>query len=309
MGVTINTNFWGDVVEELMALAVTHNEIVEGGHIFISDKIQKKRALNRITMSNIIQAVAATPTPQGQFTLDERALDPDDFMVYVEFDPGDFREAWEYLAPKGDFVFTELTPKVQAELLRQVIEGANGVNEYMGSAILIGDKTSGTPPFDRFNGIITKAKADADVIDVTGYASLDTSNIAAKLKSIKDQSRVATRRNSKFKMFTSVVDAEKYAEFQKAQVNKGVDVTSGGVMKIDGTPIIPLVGMPENTVFATIADSTRGSNIWLGVKGIADYSTVKVMPVQNNSDLWFFKMKMGADTQIKFGQDFSLYTA
>ena len=40
-----NTNFWGDVVDELAALVVTQNEIVDAGAIYISDGILKKRAV------------------------------------------------------------------------------------------------------------------------------------------------------------------------------------------------------------------------------------------------------------------------
>lgn len=309
MAVAISSNFWGDVVEELFTLATTGNEVVDGGHIFVSDNIQRKRAIPRVTMSQIIQPMAATPTSQGTFTHNERELDPDPFLVYVEFDPNDYRDMWEFAAPKGEFVFTQLNPKIQAALLKELLEGTNGVNEYMGTAIFQGNKATGTDPYNNFDGLITKAKADADVIDVSNYAALTSSNIFAKLQSIHDATRVPTRRNSKFKYLMSVVDTEKYSEAQKNQSYKGVDVTSEGIMKFHGKDVVPLVGMPENTVIATIADSTRGSNIWMGVRGMADFSAIKVDLVQNNSDLWFFKMKMSCDTQIKFGQDLSLYTA
>jgi hypothetical protein len=124
-----------------------------------------------------------------------------------------------------------------------------------------------------------------------------------------EASRVPTRQAGKYKIFMSVTDHEKYREALVNLTYKGIDPTMAAPEKFHGKQLVPLVGMPENAMIATIADTTRGSNIWLGVRGIADYSAIKVMPKQNNSDLWFFKMKMNADTQIKFGQDLVLYHA
>jgi len=293
MGVTINSNFWGDVVAELMTMATVGNEVVDLGLVYVSDNIQKRRAIPRMQMSKIIQPLAATPTPLGTFSEDERVLDPDPFMVYVEFDPNDFRDLWEEFAPDGEFVFTELDSAVQTQMLQYLIEGPNGVNEYMGTAILQGSKATGTDPFDRFDGLVTKALADPDVIDVANYAALTTSNIFDKFLDTFNASRIPTRRNSKYKFLCSVKDGETYAQAQKLQNYKGVDVTSEGIMKFNGRPVVPLVGMPDNCIIATIADSTRGSNIWLGSQGMADLKAIKVAPVQNNSDMWFFKNENG----------------
>lgn len=310
MATSLSSNFWGDVIEELMVLAVTGNEIVDGGHIHVEDNIQKRRAIPRLKMDSIIQDMAATPTSQGTFTIDERQLDPDPFLVYVEWDPNDFRALWEPFAPTGDFVFTELNPTVQSAILREVLEGSNGVNEFMGKAILQGDKvTPATAPLNKFNGLIYRAKNDADVIDVTNYAALTSSNIIEKLQDTYEATRIPVRMNSNFKILTSVVDFEKYREALVNLTNKSIDPTQDAPNMFHGRKLVPLVGMPENVMIATIADSSRGSNIYLGVQGLADYSSIKVAPVQNNSDLWFLKMKMAADTQIKFGQDLTLYSA
>src|SRR6185503_10349440 len=94
-----NTNFWGDVVDELAALVVTQNEIVDAGAIYISDGILKKRAVPRLRQSQIIQPRKATPTPQGDHTWDEVVLEPDDIMVYIEFNPNDFSDLWEFAQP------------------------------------------------------------------------------------------------------------------------------------------------------------------------------------------------------------------
>lgn len=304
---TIVSGFTGDVVEELMTLAVTENEIVDNGHIYVEDNIQQKRSLVRVRQSAIIQDMAATPTSYGGISTNERVLEPDPYMVYMEFDPNEFRKIWEKWAPTGEFVYTQLKPEVQAELLRMLLEGEYGVNTYMASAIINGDIAAGTAPLNKFDGLIVKALADADVVDVAGAAALTSVNIIDKLQDVYDASRIALRRNKDYKIFMSETDHEKYREALVNLSYKSIDPTVAAPLQYHGKQIVVLTDIVENTIFATQSSASRSSNIWLGVRGKVDQTTIKVAEVQNNSDLWFFKMKMAADTQIKWGQDFVLY--
>lgn len=309
---TITSNFWGDVVEELMTLAVTQNDIVDGGHIYVDDNIVKQRAVVRARQSNIIQDVAATPTSQGTQSFDERVIKPDDFMVYIEFDPNNYRNIWEKWHPKGDFVFTQLNPQVQAELLRLLLEGEGGVDNYMGNAILNGNKVAGIAPLNKFNGLIYKAQNDPDVVSIPAPVAITGGaggNVRDKLELIYQASRVPVRDNPDFKFYMSTVDFDKYRSYLEALPNKSIDPTVDAPKMYHGRKIVVLPTMPENKVFATVGNPKRTSNIWMGVKGVADFSNIKVAQLQANSDLWFFKMKMSADTQIKFGQDLVLYNA
>lgn len=289
-------------------LAVTENEIVDGGHIYVEDNIQHKRHVPKVRQSSVIQDMAATPTsPQGDHTFSEDTIQPDPYMVYIEFDPNDFRKMWEKWAPRGEFVFTELAPEVQADLLRMLLEGENGVNTYMADAILTGDKTSGIAPLNKFNGLMVKAAGNADVVDVVGAGALTSANIFEKLQDVYDASRIPLRRNPDYKIFMSETDHEKYREALVNLTNKSIDPTQAAPLMFHGKKIVVLTDLAENTMFATQSSPQRKSNIWLGVRGYVDQTTIKVSELQNNSDLWFFKMKMAADTYIKWGQDFVFY--
>jgi hypothetical protein len=214
---------------------------------------------------------------------------------------------WEKWAPTGEFVFTQLSPGLQADFLRMLIEGENGVNTYMASAIINGNIAAGTAPLNKFDGLIVKALADADVVDVAGAAALTSANIIDKLQDVYDASRVPLRRNVDYKIMMSEVDHEKYREALVTLSYKSIDPTMAAPLLYHGKKIVVLTDLPENTIIATQSSASRKSNIWLGVRGKVDQTTIKVDLVQNNSDLWFFKMKMAADTQIKWGQDLVLY--
>lgn len=310
MALNVTSNYAGEVVEELMMLAVTENEIVEGGHIYIEDDIQFKRHVMRVRQSEVIQDMAATPTsPKGDHTFDELTIQPDPYLVYIEFNPEDCRKLWNKYAPTGDFVFQELPTGLQTDLLRMLLEGENGVNTYMGNAILNGDKVSGVAPLNKFNGIITKAVANADVIDIALPVALTSANIISKMKAVYEASRIPVRNSADYAIVMSVVDHEKYREALVNMSYKSIDETQAAPLIYRGKKIVVLADMPENCMFATYIGATRKSNIWLGCHGYADNKTIDVNKVQNNSDMWFFKMKMSADTLIKWGQDFVLYKA
>ena len=305
MGFAVTTNFAGDVVQEIALLAAIQNEAVMGKHIFVSDDIRKQRSLPRMTMDNIIQDRKDTPDSIGTFTSDERTLVPTDFMVYVEFNPNDFRDIWEFQQSTNPFVFAELNAEVQAAVLEEVLMGTNGVSPYMGKNIWQGD-TAGTAPDDKFDGIVKTAQGDTDVVDVTG-TTLTAANIIAEIEKTFDATPVVVRDNPGYKIIISSKTVDLYFDALIALSNKGPAPNQITDMNYKGRPLIGLFGFPDDKMVATIASGDRDSNIWLGLGWQDDFNVIKIMPVENKSELWFVKMLMSADTQIKFGQHLVLY--
>ncbi len=304
----ITTLFAGDVVEEFMQLAVTQNQVVDGGHIYVSADIKKQRSMQRLTMSEIIQDAKATPISKGTFTVDNRILAPDDFEVYIEFDPHEFRDFWPFAQETTPFVFSQLPPAAQVAFVEELLKGEEGVNPYMGKAIFQGDKTSGTVPLEKFDGLFVKSVADGDVIDVAG-TTVTVGNVIAEIGKVYDASPVELRENPDYKIMTTVPIWELYQDAVIALANKGPAPTDEVRKRFKGKTIVPLVGMGTgNKMIATHSAPNRSSNIWLGLTATNDFDTININRLQNNSDLWFFRMKMGADTQIKWGQRYVNYT-
>lgn len=65
-----------------------------------------------------------------------------------------------------------------------------------------------------------------------------------------------------------------------------------------GKRIIPMVALPEDTII--IGQFTTGvdSNLWMGVDYANDENVLQIDKLQNNSELYFFKMLLKMDVNI-----------
>ena len=312
MSFAVSSEFNGSVIDQIFMLLVTQNQTVDGGHIHIENNIFKQRAIPRATSDNLIQDRVPTPASQGTITYDERILSPQDIMVYVEFNPNDFRDVWEPFQPQGDFVFSRLSPEVQRAVVSLALEGVGGVDPYMGGAIWQGDIAGGVPPLDKFDGLIKKAEDDADVIDVILAGPIDDGNAVANIELVYEATPVAVRTRESFKMFVSEATKEHYWNALMAKASSDAnpfhDVATQGPLTYKGKRVVALVGMTDSEIIGTHSSPGRDSNLYLGLAGPGanNEDVVKIERLQANSELWFIKVLWGADTQIKWGQELVL---
>ena len=117
------TNYTGEVLSDLLTLTAQENETYKEGLIHIKSGIQKKYALPSVQLGKIVQDHQATPTSsQGEYKFAERYLEPEDFMIYLEFNPRDFEEYYKPFQPNGNLVFRNLNPKIQSTMIRLLME-------------------------------------------------------------------------------------------------------------------------------------------------------------------------------------------
>lgn len=304
---TINTGYSGEVLEALLTIAITGNEIVQGGHIKIQSDVKDKFTLPRLQLGEVVQPRKETPVigtdSKGDFTIDEKYLEPQDAMVYVEFNPREFEEFWRPFQPKGNLVFRELPPEVQVAMVGEILKQ---VNSWMGRNIWQGNK-SGATPDNLFDGLITKAVASSETIIIPSPVVLTQANIIEKIGAVYAATPIEERRKSNFKIFTSVTTCDLYEDAILAQTYKGNDVTGVARKTFKNIPIVPLVGFPDDAIFGAVGDTSRGSNIWMGVDVASDGEVVQVEKVQANSEKYFFKMLFKTDTNIVWNQRTVLY--
>jgi hypothetical protein len=305
--ISITTAYNGEVLDGILTRAMTGNEVVDGGHIRIIPNVESKIAIPRMKLGQIIQDRKATPVSgdsQGTFTLDERSLVVDDYMIYLEFNPRDFETYWRPYQPTGNLVFRELPPAIQVQMAELILAK---IDEYHGEAIWTNDKASGVAPFDKFDGILTIAAAAAGTIKIASPVALTNANVKDKFDLVHKAVPRAVKKNASLKYFCSPYTQELYEEYLMSLPYKSIDPTMTAPTRYRGKTIVPLNGFPDDCIFAAVANSTASSNLHMGVALQNDENVLIVDRLQANSEMFFFKMLVKGGTQIGWPEETVLY--
>ena len=292
-----NTNYAGEVLEMLLTRAATSNELVEKGLIHMEPGVEKAYFLPRMKTGKMLQKRKEMPTSQdskGDFTYDERALIPVDFMAYTEFNPRSFENIWRKWQPKGNLVFSELPAEGQNALLREM---SKQVKFELGFHFING--ILGDDDDHLFNGIVTRMLSDKDVI----YVVSGETSMLKKLKAVKDSIPTTMRSNPGLRILMSVTDFDQYDEELTQQPNKGANYTDMNVERYKGIRIVPLSSWPEGLIMATVCGMDYDTNLWAAVNLVDDMDVIQIDKVTNAGEKYFFKMLMKADTNIAWGEE------
>lgn len=325
------TNYTGEVLEDLLTYTAQENETFKKGLIHIKAGIQKKYTLPSVSLGSIIQDRKPTPVSptdsQGEYTFAERYLEPNDFMVYLEFNPRDFEQYYKFAQPDGNLVFRTLDPKVQATMLRLLIEGKE---EYINSAIwrsaiaeskakyessiadtdLALGANQEYGPMKYFDGAITRMMnninaapgtedANSGKVITAGNGAFETGEqVQTELYNMWKKIPYQIRSSEGLTILMDYSTWDKYDEYLSLQLFKNTDNRTENEHRFRGKRVLPLVALPENTIIIGKFTSGRDSNLWMGVDYANDVDVIKIAPLQNNSELYFFKMLMKMDVNI-----------
>lgn len=294
-----NTNYNGEVLEQLLTVATTSNEIVEKGLIHVIPGVSKKISIPRLKVGKMLQKQKEDPQvsdSKGDFNYSEKELNPVDFMAFTVFNPRTFESIWRPWQPKGDLVFAELPPSAQNALLDAL---SKQVQFELGSHYING--VYGDDDDHLFNGILTQAAKDTDVVVVTSTATTMTD----KLKAVREKIPVAMIENPSLRFLMSPTDFNKYDDELTAREYKNRDETTRNIKMYKDIKIETLAAWPDDLVVATLCSpNAMTTNLFAAVNLQDDEHVIKIGPVSNMSELYFFKMLMKADTNIAFGEEF-----
>ena len=342
----------GEVLEDFLVYTSQGNETYEEGLIHIVPGIQKKKTLPHIKLGSIIQDNQPTPNSthggagmsgENTYTISERYLEPQDFMVYIEFNPRDFEEYWKPFQPDGKLVFRELDPSVQATMAHLLLDQKDA---YIGQAIWCSRKGGTDPayvsddaenvalggscdagPMKYFDGalmrVITNVQAglaasptDAQKneiasgkVIIAGNTPLSTgAQIQAALYAMW---RSAPKRVRKSKKYRFVMNTETWDILDGYWSDKDVkyaDDTDENKMRFKGKRITVINDLPENTIFLGKFTRDMDSCLWMGVDYATDQDSLVVEPLQNNSELYFFQMRMKVDVNLVLPGEIVVWT-
>lgn len=344
---TINfasNTYTGEVLNDLLFYTATENETYKEGLIHIKPGIQHKLVLPHISLGKIIQANKATPTStegagstgNNEYTFSERYLEPQDFMVYLEFNPRDFESYWKPFQPTGELIFRELPQEVQAQMLRLLIDRKD---QYINDAIWGGDKGGTNPsvsvpggsqplggdsaagPMSFFDGALARVldnvsssasaaeKASGKAV-ISGTTTLDTGEkvkdaLVAMWK--KCPNKLRKSKNLKFVMNFDLWNL--YDDFMSSQDFKNTDYSLENKRFFKGKEIVVINGVPDHTIFLGKFSSDQDSCLWAAVDYATDQESVKVERLLPNSEMYFFQMRMKMDVNIVLPSEVIVHTA
>lgn len=293
-----NTNYNGEVLEKLLVLASTGNDLVEKGLIMVIPGVEKKISLPRIKTGKMLQKRKENPQledSQGNFNYSEKSLDPEDFMAFTVFNPRAFEHVWRKWQPKGNLVFAELPPEAQNALLEELIKS---VKFELGWHYINGE--FGSDNDHLFNGILTQAAKDTDLI----VASSEDTSMLGKLKAVRGAIPKALRENPNLRILMSIDDFDKYDDELTERENKNASETDVNKKRYKGITIETLNSWPDGLIVATICSMGVDGNLFAAVNLQDDEDVIQIDKWSAASELYFFKLLMKADTNIAFGEEF-----
>lgn len=295
-----NTNYNGEVLEKILTLATTGNDLVEKGLIMVIPGVEKKISLPRIKTGRMLQKRKENPTledSKGNFNYSEKSLDPEDFMAFTTFNPRAFEHIWRKWQPKGNLVFSELPPEAQNTLLDEL---SKSVKFELGWHYINGE--FGDDDDHLFDGILTQAARDTEVVVVS--APSDTSSMLAKLKAVRAAVPKALRENPNLRILMSIDDFDKYDNELTEREYKNASETDLNKKRYKGITIETLNSWADDLIVATICSPSADGNLFAGVNLQDDEEVIQIDKWMNSSELYFFKLLMKADTNIAFGEEF-----
>lgn len=337
----LQNGYAGEVLEDLLTYTAQGNDTFREGLVHVKSGIQHKYTLPAIKLGDIIQDNVPTPTSnhgkkgdngENEYQFTERYLVPQEFMVYLEFNPRDYEKYWRFAQPDGNLVFRELDPKIQATMLRLLMDKKN---EYIGNAIWTsakgGEAAAGiTSPVDciiigrgkekYFDGFIKRVLDNASATDAETLAggqviisgTTEIAGGAAVEQALYTMWRKCPKQIRKKSGLCFVIGWDAWDAYDQYISDKQVKYTENTEVnkyRFKGKKIIPIVGIPEHTI--VLGEFTPGmeSNLWMGVDYANDTEVLKVERLQANSELFFFQMRMKMDVNIVRPAEIVVHTA
>ncbi|MEG1762752.1 MAG: hypothetical protein RR256_03975, partial [Bacteroidales bacterium] len=259
MAIDIKSNYAGEVLDQLLIKATTNNDLVSKGLIRVEPNIKTKFYIPRLRLNGkVLQKRKEQPKDadsKGDFQIDEKVLDPKEFMAFTTFNPRSFEKIWRKWQPTGELVFAELPSSVQNQLLAEL---AKVVDFELGWHFVNG--TSGDTDLTLFDGILTRMRADVDTIKIESPYVLTQNNIIAEFRKAYDKIPSYLRGKKGLCYLVSIADFDKYDDALSAMPNKGGNITDVNIKRYKGIPIETIADMPEGTFCVTVTGTDLNTN-------------------------------------------------
>ena len=322
-------DYRGEVLDDILTYAIQENQTYKEGLIHVKPGIQKRFALPLLQSGKIIQDHVATPVQSvGNFDWTQRTLEPNDFMIYVEFNPRDYEEYYKHFQPVNNLVFRELDPMVQAAMIHEIMGKKDAYIDHAIWCSALADtkaKITANNPSESvleiggedeagemkyFDGAIARLLANgaaaAGTEDAKGgkFIAAGTGTftngeaVRNELYSMWKACPPKLRRRPNLTFLMDYNTWDIYDQYMSDQHHKYTDDRNENQHMFRGKRLIPMVSLPENTIILGNFTTGKESNLWMGVDYASDENVLIVDRLQNNSELYFMKMILKMDVNI-----------
>jgi len=302
----ITTTYAGEFAGKYISAALLSASTIENGGITVKPNVKYKEVMKKLSTDALLKDASCDFDATSTITLTERILQPEEFQVNLQLCKKDFVSDWEAIS-MGYSAFDNLPPSFQDFLVAHV---ASKVAEKTESTIWSGtNATAG-----EFDGLVTLATADADVIDVVG-TTVTAANVIDELGKIVDAIPSAVYGKEDLYLYVSQNVARAYVRalggFGAAGLGangtnaQGTQWWNNGALSFDGVKIFVANGLADNTAMAA-----EKSNLFFGTGLLSDHNLVKVIDMADidGSQNVRVVMRMTSGVQYGIGADIVLYS-
>lgn len=306
----VNSNYNGDLLEFLYQVVSVGNQVLNKGIANFLTDVAKKRALPKLSMTDDPLGAYTTGAPTSQTvttSYSEREIEPEPMMLYEEFLPEDFLDVWDKWQPVGEFTDLRLNPEFLADVISLY---ENKIGTQLSKLFWQGDKSlPSTNPLHFFDGILVRAAADPNVIDVTNVGVITKTNVVDIVASVWSAIPDKFLDDSLFKIHMNTTD---YKLLQEA--NNDAKKTTVGVLDENikslflNKRIEHIQGLPKNSIVGAkgmIGDNT--SNLWMAFYTSIDRENPRINHKDNSGKVKFVRWDLKADANYREGSEIVLY--
>jgi hypothetical protein len=302
---SITTTYAGEFAGEYISAALLSGVTIDNGGITVKPNVKFKEVIKKLATDGIVKDGTCDFADTSTITLTERIIEPETFQVNLELCKADFRSDWDAIqmgysafdnlpASFADFLISHAQAKV-AQKIEQNIWGGVNANE------------------GEFDGIVTLATADADVIDVVG-TTITAGNVIDELGKVVDAIPSALYGSEDLHLYVAQNVYRAYVRALGGFAANGVGANgvggngtnqAMGDLMFDGVKVFVANGLSNNYIVAA-----EKSNLFFGTGILNDANEVKVLDMADldGSQNVRVIMRFTASVQYGIGSDIVLYT-
>tara|TARA_R100000329_G_scaffold104015_1_gene85382 strand:- start:1161 stop:2087 length:927 start_codon:yes stop_codon:yes gene_type:complete len=303
---SITSTYAGEFAGKYIAAALLSSSTIDNGGIEVKPNIKYKEVIKKLATGDLVANASCDFSATSSVTLTERIIQPEEFQVNLQLCKQDFISDWEAVS-MGYSAFDSLPKNFQDFLLAHVIAKVAEKNEqniWQGVNANAGE----------FDGLVTLAGADSDVIDVSA-ASVTAANVIAQMGAVVDAIPSKIYGKEDLYLYVSQNVARAYVRalggfgasgLGAAGINsQGTQWWNNGALTFDGVKVFVANGLADNRMFAA-----QKSNLYFGTGLLADHNEVKVIDMADidGSQNVRIIMRYTAAVQYGLGAEIVLYS-